>query len=1508
MKKGKIFLNQKNETKIEIQKRTIKNYTHNVNIDSKIVSVTPWRKSKLKFRLNLITNAFTLGILHIFCIFSPKLYLKIYCKESLPSNSDFFLVEDIYQNFTLCKTIYTKSSKRKISYTSNPNNNDKRINISISFIYNSITYKYDNDSNSFIPVFFNLSSFKNSTIIGSLSEGINTKDKYERQIEKFGKNVMNLNNKLIYENWFNSDLPQCISVFISGGICCICGMFLFGLILIVLSIIVIIIKIFYRYFKFVKKLGNDYSLDGIIEYKVKRKYIKEKKFNEYSLIKNIDLVPGDVLSLYEGEIIPCDCVILDGECVLNEDKILGKIDKSIRYALENNNNYFDYEKNKYSIIFHGSEIIKIYSKDNYKNVIALAINTGINSFKGNLLSNLLYRKVLYKKYRSIRDIILQKYYLIFMLILYIASSLGIIIRYISTGKKYSIVDHLILNLGLILMPIYYIIICSIKYLGIYFLNKDNNQNIQCIDESRLIESGKINRVILDKTGTLTENNIKLSAFIPLYYDNSASKFYFKICDKKNIKKICDEHLVYYRNFLINKNSNENNQKSKLNVQDEYKNNLIDSFYDKGINNGNTSYELSALFLQCLLCCSNLAKINNEICGNIIDKEIIDLMKWDINTVELISENAENANFYQNTENIINKIHRIGSIFFEDTNNINNNFNYNSLNIINEVFPKNYFKITEGMKIKESKEKIKNILTDNNQNKLNSFKLIIINRFFSNSYMNISSIVYNFIEDNYRFMAKGPPEKILRHCINASIPDIEKILSKALREGYRVIACATKVIEYNQNWHNLNEEYYLKDLIFCGFILVKNNLKEETKQIIKNIKKMECDIVISTGDSLYNSIGMGIQCDIINEKNSYAFDLSISGKKSKIMVIGICSSIKEEEEEFEKDSYTIQNNSNIKSNSKKILEENKSEKSKLLKNKSITKLQVPANNNNINSLINDIPSSSRNMLQNNESIIQNVELNKNYENDSSSLEKIDTSNFDEINNSPLTYYLNEEKNITSFNKFKTTYKFSGSNLINDFESAKNNLDNELSNRKSQKKFNSHINLFHEKTSIQINEFRLDSVVHYEKNLKKPLTKKRSTKIKNRNLDIKTPGKKINNNSKGNNKIYNNIGPSSCDEFPKSKNNFFSNKNHFEYSLDKIKFFDNGCTLCFSGKILKYIYENQKRKDIKELLKLMNKFGKIFFSMSSYEKSLLIEINKIIFNKKICMVGDGINDIEAIMSSNVGIYIGEQKNINTLLSHYFIKENNLMSIETIIKNGRGYYENDNLLLPTNFIFTACWVGLITYSYFLKKKVDNSMLTLLNISIFILCISAFTNPPDYKINFNYLASNEKLLKNFRFIIFIGIFIIKIWCQIIFYYTYEYNNDTDEDKNKEIILSYIFIMTWSQSMSTVLVFNICTFYRKSILSNFTFLIIYLAIFAYVIHLLTLNDIAIGEVSLINIKFEFLNKNVDFFDDSHKIIVLFIILADIIFPCILVIILKKIFEKKASNLKYNKEGKEKNE
>ena len=120
--------------------------------------------------------------------------------------------------------------------------------------------------------------------------------------------------------------------------------------------------------------------------------------------------------------------------------------------------------------------------------------------------------------------------------------------------------------------------------------------------------------------------------------------------------------MYYRNYLFQKKDEFhcfrlNNQESMADYDE--------TLYDKSIIKDNNKYELCSLFLHCIICCTNLAKINNEICGNIMEKELIKMMKWDINTVEIVSESeckdTDSCNL-DIPENLIDKIHRIGSIF------------------------------------------------------------------------------------------------------------------------------------------------------------------------------------------------------------------------------------------------------------------------------------------------------------------------------------------------------------------------------------------------------------------------------------------------------------------------------------------------------------------------------------------------------------------------------------------------------------------------------------------------------------------------------------------------------------------------------------------------------------------------------------------------------------------------------------------------------------------------------
>ena len=75
---------------IHLRKRTLENNTHEVNEDKKIKRITSWRKSQNKFLKNLKYNILSFGLLHLFSLIFPKLYINLYCNPSSVKESDFF--------------------------------------------------------------------------------------------------------------------------------------------------------------------------------------------------------------------------------------------------------------------------------------------------------------------------------------------------------------------------------------------------------------------------------------------------------------------------------------------------------------------------------------------------------------------------------------------------------------------------------------------------------------------------------------------------------------------------------------------------------------------------------------------------------------------------------------------------------------------------------------------------------------------------------------------------------------------------------------------------------------------------------------------------------------------------------------------------------------------------------------------------------------------------------------------------------------------------------------------------------------------------------------------------------------------------------------------------------------------------------------------------------------------------------------------------------------------------
>ena len=129
---------------------------------------------------------------------------------------------------------------------------------------------------------------------------------------------------------------------------------------------------------------------------------------DFCFINNIDLIPGDLIYLTKGDDVPCDGVILEGECIIGNSMVNGSINEINKKALDNNSNNFNYEQNNQSILFHGSKLIKTYSKLENNSILVLALNTGSNSFKANQLSNIRY---LFKRNINTRIFEIQFWYI-----------------------------------------------------------------------------------------------------------------------------------------------------------------------------------------------------------------------------------------------------------------------------------------------------------------------------------------------------------------------------------------------------------------------------------------------------------------------------------------------------------------------------------------------------------------------------------------------------------------------------------------------------------------------------------------------------------------------------------------------------------------------------------------------------------------------------------------------------------------------------------------------------------------------------------------------------------------------------------------------------------------------------------------------------------------------------------------------------------------------------------------
>jgi cation-transporting ATPase 13A3/4/5 len=713
-----------NLNEIKLIQRTIVNNTHEVLEDKRIKSITSWRKSKKKFYKNLIFNILSLGILHLISLHYPYLYIKLYCNPWPAKECDFFLVENIYGQYTLCVKKYKKSKTNDFSINSDliekkaisssiiiENKSKYSIvkNLTYIFKYNSMNYEYNLDTNEIIPVYMNLSTMTNREIIEYFSEGLSDQKIVLKFEERFGKNEYCINQNLLNLYFKKAEAPFYIIILLFGISELVFKDYVSFTIKIIFILFIFFVQFLSSWNIAYKNYNNEITLDGRNKIKVKRKNLIDVQSTFYKEINNRDLLPGDIIYLKLNDIVPCDCLIIEGECLINQANLNGDIGIFKKISLIDNNEQFNYQNNQINILLHGMKIIKIFSKIKEGYISVLCINTGPNTYKANLYSNILYSKMKkgHQNFYGFFGDDRKKMFIVIIILFIVSILLGFAYIHVLKMKMFlEVLKNLIpscfaLSLFKSFMPVYFIAHSIILISNLYDLKQ---QNIFCFDKCRLLHAYNIETIFFSKANILCENTLEICSYNPININiQKHGIINFRTYKEDQGKELNIQLLKYYNDYIFNEIYQYNkNEKTKRENGDS----LI--LKDCKITESKLNieaYHYTALLLECLLSCNNLEKINNEIFGNTIEVKIFNNFKWDMKTYDSNYYEEENKNNEKNGNNNIFcelKREKTKYDFDNDSNLVDKK--------ISDIFPSNYYKITETVEKTKSQNNWKKLKT------------------------------------------------------------------------------------------------------------------------------------------------------------------------------------------------------------------------------------------------------------------------------------------------------------------------------------------------------------------------------------------------------------------------------------------------------------------------------------------------------------------------------------------------------------------------------------------------------------------------------------------------------------------------------------------------------------------------------------------------------------------------------------------------------------------------------
>lgn len=335
-----------------------------------VIDIIPVVRSYWGHAIHIFLSIITLGLFALIFIWSKKLWIKMrFVKTKIELATHVILINEHKEEVLLDKRTEF----------------DENGNLRITIIYRYLKYIYENGD--FI-VQRNCLKLLHSEIADMVG-GIRIEN-YELLRGIFGKN----STKIQVDSVMKIFTEEALSSFNIYQLFA-CGVWYFRTYIqyAVIILLFVFISIIYEIslIRGEQKKINKMAVSTKVTVFRKKLPRGARAFKEYTEeIDSTDLVPGDIIEVTPDEVVPCDLILLEGQCLIDESLLTGESVPMLKNQLPRNEDLFS-DQNKEHIIFAGTYCItSVNSKSKLEPAKALVYQIGFGTTKGRLIRSIMF--------------------------------------------------------------------------------------------------------------------------------------------------------------------------------------------------------------------------------------------------------------------------------------------------------------------------------------------------------------------------------------------------------------------------------------------------------------------------------------------------------------------------------------------------------------------------------------------------------------------------------------------------------------------------------------------------------------------------------------------------------------------------------------------------------------------------------------------------------------------------------------------------------------------------------------------------------------------------------------------------------------------------------------------------------------------------------------------------------------------------------------------------------------